>query len=329
MSIFKKFIAGVAVIVWILICGEVFLRVISAVTPFYSIEMLRYAKSLKVENKNPEISHAHKVNSSANLMGVEIKLNSLGHRNNELDGLKEEGEKRLFVLGDSIALGWGVAKEDVFVDNLEERLNEEKGSKTGFHFVTINSGVGNYNTFYKVELFKEQLKNVDPDLVILQYYINDAEKNAKGRGGFILKHSLLIASIHYYISIFSQEKKTLAEYYTDIYKDESEGWKNAKKSLEELKKICKNKQIPLIALLIPDFHYLSIDNPLIPIYAKIHRTFDQIQIPMLNTFPAIHAEFGDEPKKAWVARDDPHPNKKAHQIISDLLYNFIDKQRLY
>jgi len=114
-----------------------------------------------------------------------------------------------------------------------------------------------------------------------------------------------------------------------IYKDGSEEWKNAKMALEELKNICKNKQIPLIALLVPDFHYLSSDNPLIPIYEKIQRTFDEIQIPVVNTFPAIHAEFGANPRKAWVSHDDPHPNKKVHQIISDLLFNFIDQRKLY
>jgi len=329
VKILKTFVTGVVVVIWSLMCGEVFLRVISAITPVYNVEMLRYAKSLKVKNKNPKISHAHKGNSSAYLMGVEIDLNSLGHRSNELDHLKGENERRFFILGDSIALGWGVARGDVFADNLERRLNEERGEQTGFHFRAINAGIGNYNAFSKVELFKEQLMIVDPDLVILQYYINDAEKNSRGRDNFFLKHSLLFASCHYYFSIFFQEKKTLVEYYAQIYEDESEGWKNAKTALEELRTICKNKQIPLIALLIPDFHYLSEDNPFIPIYVKIQRTFDEIQIPMINAFPAIHAEFGDNPRKAWVAHDDPHPNKKVHQIISDLLFNFIDKQGLY
>ena len=103
---------------------------------------------------------------------------------------------------------------------------------------------------------------------------------------------------------------------------------NAKAALEELKIICENKQIPLIALLVPDFHYLSSDSPLIPIYGKIQRTFNEIQIPVVNAFPIIQAEFGVNPRKAWVSHHDPHPNKKAHQIISDLLFNYINKQKL-
>jgi lysophospholipase L1-like esterase len=314
---------------WILICAEFFLRAISSVISVYNIEMLKYAKSLKVENKNPEISHAHKVNSSAHLMGVEINLNSLGHRSNELNSSKGKNEKRIFVLGDSIGLGWGVPRANVFSDILEKRLNDEKGQQTGLHFKTVNAGVGNFNAFYKVELFKEQMMVVDPDLVILQYFINDAEKNPRKRGNYFLRHSFLFASSHYYFSIFLKERKTLVEHYTQIYKNGGEDWGNAKMALEELKTICKNKQIPLIALLVPDLHYLSSDNPLIPIYKIIKRMFDEIQIPIIDTFPAMHAEFSANPRKAWVSHDDPHPNEKVHQIISDLLFNFIDQRKLY
>lgn len=314
--------------VWILICGEVFLRVISTLTPLYNIEMMNYAKALKIKNKNPEISHAHKGNSSAHLMGVEINLNSLGHRSNELENPKGEDEKRLFMLGDSVGLGWGVSREHTFSESLGKRLNEEKGKQTGLHYVAINAGIGNYNVFYKVELFKEQMNTVDPDLVILQYYINDAENNARGSDNFFLKHSLLINSSYYYFSIFSQ-RKSLVEHYAKIYEDESVGWANAKTALEELKTICQEKQIPLIVLLVPDLHDLSNDGPHISIYKKIQRKFDEIQIPMVDAFPAIHAEFGANPRKAWVSHDDPHPNKKAHQIMADLLFNFIDKQKLY
>ena len=328
LKILKKILSILIVATWILICGEVFLRVISTIVPIYNLEMLKYAKSLKVKNKNPEISHAHKANSSANLMGVKISLNSMGHRRNELNGPKGENEKRLFILGDSIALGWGVSKENVFANSLAKKLNEEKSKQSGFHFMTINAGIGNYNAFYKAELFKEQMMVVDPDLVIFQYYINDAEKKAQGTDNFFLNYSLLFASSHYYFSTFFQEKKTLAEHYTKIYQDGSEGWGNAKAALEELKIICENKQIPLIALLVPDFHYLSSDSPLIPIYGKIQRTFNEIQIPVVNAFPTIQAEFGANQRKAWVSQHDPHPNKKAHQIISDLLFNYINNQKL-
>jgi len=325
----KKIILGVMGGVWILICGEVSLRVVSAITPVYNIEMLKYAKALKIKSSRPRISHEHRPNSSAHLMGTEISLNSLGHRSNELQNPKGKDEKRIFILGDSIALGWGVSKEYVFAEGLEKRLNEEKGTQEGLHYRSINAGIGNYNAFYKVELFKAQMKAVDPDLVVLQYYVNDAQDNPMGTNYWIHKHSLLAASLHYYfVSTFSQATSSLAEYYAEMYVDGSAGWANARASLEELKAICDEEKIPLIVLLIPDLHELSNDSPVALVYKKIQKMFDEMNVPMVNTFSAIQSRFLGNPSDAWVSHDDPHPNKEVHQIIADALFNFINKQKL-
>jgi lysophospholipase L1-like esterase len=326
----KKVFTWFMVLVWVLVCGEVSLRVISNFIPIYNIEMLEYAKSLKIQSQNPEISHVHKKNSSAHLMGVDISLNSLGHRNNELQNPKGKSEKRVLILGDSIALGWGVAQENAFSESLEKKLNEEKGKQTGRQYVSINAGIGNYNTFYKVELFKEQMEVVDPDLVILQYFINDAQSNPSGTNNLILKHSLLAAASHFYFSsIFSGSTKTLAEYYLEMYEDGNPGWINAKASLDELKTICKEKKIQLIALLMPDMHDLSNNNPVNLVYKKINQTFEELQVPVVNAFTVYQATFKENPKNAWVAPDDPHPNSKAHQIVADSLFDIIDIQHYY
>ena len=63
-KIVKKLIFGAAFLAWILICGEISLRVISHVTLLYNVEMLKYSKSLKVKSENPDISHVHRANSS-------------------------------------------------------------------------------------------------------------------------------------------------------------------------------------------------------------------------------------------------------------------------
>jgi lysophospholipase L1-like esterase len=328
-GIVKKILSGLMVLIWILICGEISLRVISDITPIYNIEMLEYAKSLKIKSSNPEISHTHRKNSSAHLMGVDVNLNSLGHRSNELQNPKGKDEIRIFTIGDSIALGWGVAQEHSFSEGLAKKLNEAKGKQTGRKYVAINAGIGNYNTFYKVELFKEQVEIVNPDLVILQYFINDAQKNPSGTNNLFLKHSLLAAASHFYFSsIFSKMKKPLAEYYKEMYEDENPNWINAKASLEELKSICKEKKIQLIALLTPDMHDLSNDNPMISIYKKIEQTFDELQVPLVNTFPTFQAKYESNPKNAWVANDDAHPNNKVHQIIADSLYEFIENKNI-
>ena len=93
-------------------------------------------------------------NSQSKLMGVNIFLNSLGHRNNELQNEKANDEYRIHIIGSSITLGWGIETEKTFASVLEKKLNtNEKIKKEKKNYVVVNGGIGNTNTTHHVELF--------------------------------------------------------------------------------------------------------------------------------------------------------------------------------
>ena len=122
----KKASSWFLFVAYVLVCGEISIRIISSFFTVYSIEMLDYAKDLKIRGKVPEISHEHKPNAKATLMDVEVALNSFGHRSAELQNPKAGNERRVYVLGSSITLGWGVKVEEGFVSRVEQRLNRVK-----------------------------------------------------------------------------------------------------------------------------------------------------------------------------------------------------------
>src|SRR5947207_1728331 len=68
--------------------GELVMRIVVAHKLIYNIEMVKYAKELKTIDPEGVVSHVHRTNRSAKLMGVEIALNSLGHRSPELAAVK-------------------------------------------------------------------------------------------------------------------------------------------------------------------------------------------------------------------------------------------------
>src|SRR5688500_11442504 len=55
-----------------LLVGEVVVRIVVTQTLIYNIEMVRYAKELKTPDPRGEVSHVHRPNASAHLMGVDI-----------------------------------------------------------------------------------------------------------------------------------------------------------------------------------------------------------------------------------------------------------------
>lgn len=325
----RKVLSGMLLVGWIFLCGELAVRAISAVADIYTIEMLEYAKSLKRQSPIPTLSHEHVPNAAATLMGVEIRLNSLGHRSAELNRPKGPRERRIHVIGSSIALGWGVAQGQDFVSLLERQLNEELGAKNGRRYVGINAGVGNYNTYYQVELFKRQVDVTLPDVVVLQYYINDAEPNPRGEASLLLKHSAFIAiAYQHFKTIKALAAKPLSEYYANLYTDEQESWRNARTAMRELQRICQDRGIPLVAVLVPELHDLSEGGPYPPIYAKIARAFADLGIPMIDGFLPFREAFADDVTRAWVAADDPHPNAAAHRIIADAIFRYLAEREI-
>ena len=46
----------------------------------------------------------------------------------------------------------------------------------------FNAGIGNYNTHRYVTLFEKKLKELKPNLVIINYFVNDAEVLEVGGG---------------------------------------------------------------------------------------------------------------------------------------------------
>ena len=96
-----------------------------------------------------------------------------------------------------------------------------------------------------------------------------------------------------------------------------------KVSIRELKAICDARNIPLIAVLVPELHDFSESCPYVPIYEEIGEVFEEVGIPLANTFLAMAATFNESHEQAWIAQGDPHPNSRAHRVIADELYKYI------
>jgi hypothetical protein len=83
---------------------------------------------------------------------------------------KQEGAFRLVCLGDSFTFGEGVRNEDVYPEVAARQLrnNEQQAD-------ACNLGVGGYNTTQSLEVLKRFGFDLNPDIVVLGYTLNDAE----------------------------------------------------------------------------------------------------------------------------------------------------------
>ena len=100
------------------------------------------------------------------------RINDQGFRGDEFTLEKKAGVYRIACIGDSFTFGHGVRQEDTYPSQMETVLNRAVGVGD---FEVLNFGVGGYNTEQEAILLDEKVLPYNPDLVILQYMLNDTE----------------------------------------------------------------------------------------------------------------------------------------------------------
>lgn len=284
----------------------------------FGVEMWKYAKLLKIKAENAEMSHRHRPGASAFLMGAEMKINSLGLRDRE-DITKEKppGTYRIVVLGDSTTVGWGVPFEKLYPKLLEKSLNANPPSPNWKRYEVINTGIGNYNTAQEVASFKERWLALNPDLVLMAWYINDAEPTPRPSNNWLAYNSYgyvwLTANLD---AVFRNvgAGKGYKQYYSDLYRPDQPGWIQSQASFKELAGLCRARHIPLHLALIPELHTLSGDYEFKNVHDLLRGVGKENNVSVLDLIDAFPAE-GD-PKRFWVSPEDAHPDGQANELMA-------------
>tara|TARA_A100001015_G_C15019986_1_gene727490 strand:+ start:1689 stop:2651 length:963 start_codon:yes stop_codon:yes gene_type:complete len=305
-------------IIFTLFFIEFFLIIKSKFLIDYDVEMWKYSKLLKRESINPKINHVHVKNSSAKLQGVIIQTDSIGARgdNKNLHRWKLSDNK-ILILGSSVTLGWGVEEKNTMVSKLNQISIKNKKS---WHF--LNAGVGNYNTERYVSNYFENLSMLNPDTLIIQFFLNDPENLNNEKGNLITRNFHVgVLLWKYYNSIIDNVKFTeIYDYYLNVYND-----KNLKKTLYYLKKIKKhcdltNKKKCLV-LYTPDIQFLGIEK-----YDLFEKKIKLISRKANLPFYSFTKPLLNEKKRGIKLKNkykDNHPNQLAHNIMAVSLFNYL------
>ncbi len=279
----------------------------------YHLEMWKYAVALKRISPNLEIGHEHVPSTQARLMGADVAINSKGLRDREVAADKPEGSKRILMLGDSILFGWGVRADETLAAQLEGALKAGGQDRVE----VINSGVGNYNTAMEAAYFFERGVAYRPDIVVLNYFINDAEPTPIYRDvPWLARHSYAYAVLG---GAWDGFKRRLAggeqdwrSYYAGLYADGAPGWEKAQAKIAELAVHCRAQGMRLILANIPELRELK-DYPFMDVQAKLEAVAAANGIEYVDLRPAVAAE---DPTTLWVTVPDPHPNGKAQALMA-------------
>lgn len=258
------------------------------------------------------------------------RTNALGFRGPETTIQKPPGTFRVVGVGDSFMFGTGVRQEDTFLAELERRLNEGPG---GRRFEVLNLGVFGYDSQEEVAMLEHRGLALDPDLVVLCFFLNDAgdgrendafnPANAAERP-FWRRHSHLA---DYIATRFERKRGTeaLVRFYHHAFDEGSGGWERARWAIHQARRMTAQRNVPLVVIVFPELWKLGDHHPFEDLYRKVVAFARGEGLPALDLLPAFAGHDGPE---LWVHPANMHPDAEAHRIAGDALYRFLVDRKL-
>ena len=100
---------------------------------------------------------------------TKLTFDEISRVNQSYSKLQNKQNNAIAVLGDSLAMGWGVNDDETYSAILEKNINKK----------VFNQGVSSYGTIRQVKKFKNSGIDDKIETVIVHYNLNDLDENQK------------------------------------------------------------------------------------------------------------------------------------------------------
>ena len=305
---------------------ELYVRLVEDDGMQFDLEMWKYAKSVKVLSDNPRIGHEHRSNADAFLMGARVTTNSAGFRDEEVPVEKRPGSTRIMMLGDSVLFGWGAKQDETVAARLQQAWR-----RAGRDIDVINTGVGNYNTTMEVEFFLTRGYRYKPDIVVLNYFINDAEPIPRYDYSWIERVSAAWVFYGSRLDVVGRELRLGQQtdwrtYYKELYDGTSSrgDWHAAEESIRKLAAYCRDNGIRFLIVNYPELRVLD-PYPFPEVQRRLAALAADLGVSYLDLLDSVR---GEPPEKLWVTPPDPHPNGYAHGLFAMAIQKWMEHKKL-
>ncbi len=249
--------------------------------------------------------------------------------NRNFTAAKTPGVTRIGVFGDSLAFGAGIRNVNNRFSNLLEKKLNESGHKAEIYNLAI-PGTG---TVAEKQIY-EKTKDLNFDIIILSYFLNDAEPEEGSAGTAIIVKNSQRAKILEFISGTSFFLDFLYWRFSSRYQKTITGANNAdlaqytkpdvltahQQYLNNMLDEFKSNNQKVVVLVWPFINFIGPNNP--GLYANQSMTsfFENQNVPTINMLDYLKER---NSKDLMASKFDSHPNELAHKIAADQLYQKI------
>ena len=261
---------------------------------------------------------------SATTNGRRLTINSKGLRDREHSYDKPKGTKRILVLGDSFAWGYGVADHEIFTKRLQHLLRQKPISPTD-RYEVINTGVSGWGTDQEYLFLQQEGFEYSPDVVVVAFFIvNDIQNNATSvqygmQKPVFLNRRLDLANVPVPKPSFRHEpirgKEDALEITIAI--------------IERMNDECRKRNCRLVLM---KFGQFLPEIGMTPRNQEANRRLKRelagrMRIPYFDLDDVFTAQ-GISAETLLRGNDDGHWNEKGHRLVANYLYDFLDKNEL-
>lgn len=257
-----------------------------------------------------------------------VRTNSLGMRAPEPDPVRVAGSLRIGVLGDSVAFGFGVEDDQTWSAHLQRRL---ESALPGRRVEVLNCAVSGYGTREERLALEHKLLPLQPDLVVVGYFLNDPEWEPvqQLRNHFHApewwQHSEILRRIAYARRKSRIEELGGGDLLRCYHNTAGEPWRDTVAELQRIQAVCAERGVPVVLVLTPLLAPLE-DWPSYA-YADLHaQVMQQARALGFAAFDATKPLAASGKSPASLRLDESHPTAEGHAIIAEGLGGWLLSQ---
>ena len=249
-------------------------------------------------------------------------------RGPDINGAKKPGALRLLVQGDSITWGQGVrSQEDLFTARLLSAIRN-----TGRPAEMAVLAYPGREIDDHMEQFQKWGQEINPDIIIYQWYINDIELDKSSRPGahrlwriryvnkFLANSSYLYYFVDYHFNrMLPSSAQNYYEYIAEHYAENSIAWAKFERAFQAWAQVAKKATPRVLVAIYPSMSFPVDQRPTLKPHSvdtqeRLVALCGRENLQVLSLFDALSTR---ENARDLVASDyDGHPSADAHRTIA-------------
>jgi lysophospholipase L1-like esterase len=231
---------------------------------------------------------------------------------------------RVAVLGDSVAAAIKLPYEQRLSTHLQEALAGERAGSVE----VLNFGVNGYGTLQEAMLLEELASRFEPDLLILQYCVNDFRPSGQPLRFFTQPSPFYAVDFLRYqrMRLHPEAGYPTAAYWEELYGTDDAGWDSVSQGFDQVIDYARKNEIKVLLVIFPAIsHGGWFEGDAAGRHDRVTKLARSAGFDVLDLLP-VYAKRGVEELRfeAW---DTFHPNPLGHRIAAEAIAGKLSEMR--